>query len=398
MAEAMGSAAPRVYLRVAWLCGLALCLEGYDIAAVGYAIPPLVDAWGERPAAFTLALAAGNVGLLLGSLSGGLLGDRLPRKSVLIACVVVFGVFSLISALAASPQQLAVLRFVTGLGLGGGVPLAIAVASELASSMAPGRRMILVSTGVPIGFAIGGLLASRLVPLFGWQAIFVVGGALPLALAPVLRFGLPKTVAQGANAHSRDLVASLFQKDLAPGTALLWAINLLNLLAVYFVVLWMPAILHSVGASPSQAIFTTTMYSIGVVAAALLTAPVVERFGMEPVLTCGLAGGAICVVSIGLFDPPFWLLLPLVCGAGASGGSQAGINALSSLAYPLAIRSTGAGWALGAGRAGAIAGPLAGGALLALGFGARGMFVAAAIPIFVAAALMAALGRVRHIA
>src|SRR5215472_14208850 len=100
----------RLHLQVAWLCGVVLFLEGYDIAAVGYAIPSLVDAWGVRPAAFTQALTAGNVGLLLGSLAAGLLGDRLGRKPVLISCVLIFGTGSLATALVASPAQLAELR------------------------------------------------------------------------------------------------------------------------------------------------------------------------------------------------------------------------------------------------------------------------------------------------
>src|ERR1700730_6684984 len=76
------------------------------------------------------------------------------------------------------------------------------------------------------------------------------------------------------------------------------------------------------------------------------------HFGMERVLTCGLAFGALCVLSIGFFNPPFWLLSIIIFGAGIAGGCQAGINSLSGLAYPTAIRSTGAGWALGAGRIG----------------------------------------------
>jgi AAHS family 4-hydroxybenzoate transporter-like MFS transporter len=148
------------HLRVAWLCGAVLFLEGYDIAAVGYAIPSLVDAWQVHPPVFTQVLTAGNVGLLLGSLCAGLLGDRLGRKPLLIACVAVFGVFSLLSALTGSPLQLAGLRFLTGLGLGGGIPLAIALATDFAPPMGQGRFLILISAGVPIGFAVGGLLAS----------------------------------------------------------------------------------------------------------------------------------------------------------------------------------------------------------------------------------------------
>jgi AAHS family 4-hydroxybenzoate transporter-like MFS transporter len=386
----------RLRVRVAWLCGLVLFLEGYDIAAVGYAIPSLADAWHVRPSMFTAALTAGNVGLLLGSLGAGLLGDRLGRKLVLIGCVAMFGVFSVLTASVASPSQLVALRLLTGLGLGGGIPLAIALASDFAPRMTQGRFVILISTGVPIGIAVGGLLASRLVGFFGWPVIFRVGGVLPLAIVPLLAWRLPASGVLPAEARRRNLVAALFHDGMAPTTLLLWPINLLNLLGIYFILLWMPAILHSAGMSPSRAIFTSTMYSMGVIAGPLLVAPFVDRVGIERVLTCGLAFGALCVISIGLLDPPLWLLSVLIGGAGIGGGSQSGINSLSGIAYPPIMRSTGAGWALGVGRVGSIAGPLLGGALLVLGFRTREIFVAAAIPAFGATILMAILGRLRR--
>ena len=137
------------------LCGLVLFLDGYDIAAAGYAIPSLVDSWGVAPQAFTRTLAAGNFGLLLGSLGAGLLGDSLGRKP----------------------------------GLGGGIPVAIALAADFAPEMAPGRLVMLTSVGVPIGFAVGGLLTTQLVRIFGWPAIFVAGGVGPLAMTRCSRFG-----------------------------------------------------------------------------------------------------------------------------------------------------------------------------------------------------------------
>jgi MFS transporter, AAHS family, 4-hydroxybenzoate transporter len=388
--------ADRLHVRVAWLCGAVLFLEGYDIASVGYAIPSLVDAWKVHPPAFTTVLTAGNVGLLLGSLLAGLLGDRLGRKPVLIGCAVVFGFFSLLSAFATSPLSLAALRFPTGLGLGGGIPLAVALAADFAPAEIRGRLVILTCLGVGTGFTLGGLLATRLVVLFGWPAIFATGGVLPLAIAPALWLWLPESPVLRAESHQPHLVAALFQDGLSSTTLLLWAINLLSLLGFYFILQWTPAILHSTGITPARAILGTTMYAAGVIAGPLLIAPVVDRFGMERVLTCGLAFGALCVLSIGLFNPRFWLLSIIIFGAGIAGGCQAGINSLSGLAYPPAIRSTGAGWALGAGRIGTIAGPLLGGLLLSLGFRPNSMFVAAGIPGFFATFLMARLGRGRR--
>jgi MFS transporter, AAHS family, 4-hydroxybenzoate transporter len=386
----------RLHLRVAWLCGAVLFLEGYDIATVGYAIPSLVDVWGVPPPGFTQALTAGNVGLLLGSLCAGLLGDRLGRKPVLLFCVAGFGIFSLLSALVSSPFQLAALRLLTGLGLGGGIPLAIALVSDFSPPSKQGRLVILMSAGIPIGVTAGGFLASQLVRGFGWPAIFMVGGILPLAMAPLLALWLPESLVPTA-AIRRNPVAALFREGLAPSTALLWAMNLLNLLSNYFILLWMPAILHGTGVSSSWAIFVTTMYGAGVILGALLTAPMVNRAGVERVLTCVLALGALCVLSIGLLDPPFWALSVVICGAGVGiGGCQAGINSLSGAIYPPAIRSTGAGWALGAGRVGTIAGPLLGGMLLGLGWRAQAIFIALSVPAFGVTLLMAILGRVRR--
>src|SRR5947209_7247332 len=115
--------ARRVHVRVAWLCGAVLFLEAYDIAAVGNALPSLIDAWKLHAAMFTRALTAGNVGLLVGLLGVGLLGDRVRRRPLIICCVLEFGVFSLLSALVHSPLQLEILRLLTGLGLGSVMPL-----------------------------------------------------------------------------------------------------------------------------------------------------------------------------------------------------------------------------------------------------------------------------------
>jgi AAHS family 4-hydroxybenzoate transporter-like MFS transporter len=161
--------------------------------------------------------------------------------------------------------------------------------------------------------------------------------------------------------------------------------------------LWTPAILHSNGVTPSQAIFATSLLGLGIILGALLTALVADRLGVERVLTGTVAFGALCVLSIGLLEPRFSSLSVIICGAGVGiGGCQAGLFALFGRIYPPHIRATGAGWALGLGRIGAIVGPLLGGVLLGLGFQAKEIFVAAAVPLFAVTVLMAILGRLRR--
>jgi AAHS family 4-hydroxybenzoate transporter-like MFS transporter len=379
---------------VAVLCGAVLLLEGYDLASIGYAIPSLVDVWHLPPAAFTTVLTSANVGLMAGSLAAGLPGDRVGRKPVLMGAVLAFGVFSCLSALVHTPTQFAIVRFLTGLGLGAGLPITVALASDFASEKYRGRLVTLVLTGPPIGFVIGGLVASRLVVAFGWPAIFIAGGVLPLAMIPLLALWLPESVALHRVPREANPVGALFRDDLAPTTLLLWPISLLNYLGLYFILLWTPAILHSTGVTPPQAILATTVYALGLVASPLITASLISRFQIEPILVALLTFGALCALAIGFTDPRFALLVVLLGGVGIGAGCQSGINALSGAAYPPAIRSTGAGWAMGVGRIGTIAGPLLGGLLIQAGLSPRTIFSVASIPALGAASLLVALGQV----
>jgi MFS transporter, AAHS family, 4-hydroxybenzoate transporter len=383
----------RQHVLVTWLCGLVLTLEGYDFASVGYAVPSLMDAWHIKPVAFTSVLTAGNVGLLLGALIAGPIGDRIGRRPVLIGWVATFGLFSLLSAFSGSPADLAWLRFGTGLGLGGGVPLAIALASDHAPEGAQGRLVILMSSGVSIGNTVGGLLATQIVRFLGWPWIFVVGGVLPLIVVIVLVGWLPESEALRLDRAPGNRVAALFRAGRAPSTLLLWVMNLLNLLNNYLILLWLPAILRADGVAPSWAIFAATMYALGTIVGAYVTAPVVDRIGVERVLTCLLFVGALCVFTIGTFNPPFRLLAAIIGVSGIGiGGCQHGINALNGRIYPPAIRSTGAGWATGSGRVGTIAGPSVGGLFLGLGWSGQQIILFATAPALGVTAAMAGLG------
>jgi AAHS family 4-hydroxybenzoate transporter-like MFS transporter len=388
----------RLHIRVAALCFLVLFLEGYDITAISYAIPSLVESWHVKPPQFTLPLTAGSFGLLFGALVSGLLGDVLGRKPVLIGCTLTFGLFSLLSAFATGLLSLAALRFATGLGLGGGIPLAIALATDCAPATSPRRLVILMSAGVSVGNTAGGFIASWCVRSFGWPAIFLVGGLLPLLVAPVLLAWLPESrVLATGKRIQRPSPAVLFRDGLASRTVILWMVNLFNLVGNYFILFWMPAILHAQGLSPSSAILATTLYALGSILCAALTAPIVDRLGIERVIAAFLCFGACCILLLGTTPLPYAGLCAVICGAGIGvGGCQHGINAVSGALYPPSIRATGTGWALGLGRVGQIGGPLVGGLLLAAGWLPTQIFLAAAGPAFCVALGMAALGYLRR--
>jgi MFS transporter, AAHS family, 4-hydroxybenzoate transporter len=403
-ASALGEAQlVRMHIRVASLCFLVLFLEGYDITAMSYAIPSLTEVWHAKPPQFTAALTTGSVGLLLGALSAGLLGDRLGRKPVLIGCTLVFGLFSLLTACSTGLVSLAALRFLTGLGLGGGIPIAIALATDYAPERNPRRLVILMSAGISVGNTVGGFMAAQIVQLSSWEMIFVVGGLLPILVAPLMIAYLPESDALPAARATDPAIRKatpleLFRHGLAPRTLLLWMVNLFNLVGNYFILFWLPSILHAKGLSPSAAILATTMYALGTILGALVTAPIVDRLGVERVIAFILCMGAFCVLLIGTLDLPFPLLCVVICAAGTGiGGCQHGINSVSGALYPAPIRSTGTGWALALGRVGQIGGPLIGGILLGLGWTSRDIFLVASVPAFCVAIGMAMLGKLRKI-
>ena len=182
-----------VHIRITFLCAIVLAFDGFDITAMGFVIPPLTKVWGISPAQFTPALVAGSVGMLFGALTAGVAGDHFGRRPVFITCVTLFGILSLLSSLSADVTQLAFLRFFTGLGLGGAVPTAIALASDYSPPGRQGRLVALMSAGLPAGIIVGGMLSAALLSQFGWQSIFVAGGIGPLILAPILLFWLPES-------------------------------------------------------------------------------------------------------------------------------------------------------------------------------------------------------------
>jgi AAHS family 4-hydroxybenzoate transporter-like MFS transporter len=331
---------------------------------LGYATPSLIEAWHASAPQFTTAVTLGAFGMLIGSLCAGVLGDRLGRKPILIGCVAAFGVFALLTAWSAGLGSLTVLRFLACLGLGGGVPLTIALATDYASPKKPRRLIILMSSGLAVGSTVGGFLARQFVTSFGWEAIFIFGGLLPMLLIPLLIVFLPESRALRTEPVSarRASPLELFRHGLALRTVVLWIVDFCNLVCAFLILVWLPAILHRQGLAPADAIFVSTMYALGSIFGVAIMVPIVDRLGAERVVACVLGLGAVSMLLAGSLTLQYAALCVAIGGIGIGiGAGQHGINAVSGALYPPAIRATGAGWALGVGRGGQIVGPLAGG-------------------------------------
>jgi MFS transporter, AAHS family, 4-hydroxybenzoate transporter len=405
-------------LKLLLTCAAVLFLDGFDTKAIGYVAPVLAKEWGLTKGALGPVFSAGLFGLMIGALLFGPLADRIGRKKIIILSTLAFGLGALVTAFVQDVNTLLAIRFLTGLGLGGAMPNAIAMTSEFNPRRRRATMVMIMFCGFSVGAALGGLLAAALIPHFGWRSVFVVGGVAPLLLVPILALRLPESVrflalTGSANARVAQLLGfinpkavfalatqfvvneprlagipmlHLFRAGRTPVTLLLWVVFFMSLLDLYFLSNWLPTVLNDLGASVSAAAAIGSMLQVGGVVGAFALGSIIDRFSFRALAlvyfiavfavgAIGQLGHSIVFVTMAIFVAGFCIV-----------GGQIAANALAATFYPTAVRATGVGWALGIGRVGSIVGPLVGGMLMTMKWSVASVFIAAAI-----AALCAAL-------
>lgn len=407
-----------------WICAFML-IEGYDMQVVGYAAPAIIKAWQTDKATFGTVFGAGLGGFMLGATLLGNLGDRVGRKRMIVAGCLLFGLFTLASAWADGLTSLLVLRTLAGIGLGGSIPNAIALVTEYAPARERATRVGIMFIGYTIGSALGGVVAARLIPAWGWPSVFLVGGVMPIAIGLVLFFVLPESVrflmvkrgrtdlvfallrrirpdvplADGAQLviaeENKDglPLAHLFADGRAAMTALLWLAYAANMVSLHFLTSWLPTVMAENGVPLAHAVMATALLQGGGAIGCLIVGQLLDRIGTLGIVAALLAA-VPCVAALGHVGTNETPLMALVAVAGLCIiGGQLGINALAGTLYPTYMRSTGTGWAFGVGRVGSILGPVIGGELLTLGLPLGMLFAAASTPILVSAGALFFLGR-----
>jgi AAHS family 4-hydroxybenzoate transporter-like MFS transporter len=387
-------------------CATVLFLDGFDTTAIGYVAPALAKEWNVGKAALGPVFSAGLFGLMIGALVFGPLADRIGRKKIIIFSTLAFGIGTLVTSLVNDVNTLLAIRFLTGLGLGGAMPNTIALTSEFSPHRRRATMVMVMFVGFSIGAALGGLLAAALIPPFGWRSVFVVGGAAPLVLVPILAWRLPESVrflaltgradarvaklltfvnAKAAfDAGTRFVVDEpalkgipvqhLFRGGRTLATLLLWVVFFMSLLDIYFLSNW-------------------SMLQVGGVVGTFALGSIIDRFSFRALAlvyfvavfavgAIGQLGHSAALVTSAIFVAGFCIV-----------GGQIAANALAAGFYPTSVRATGVGWALGIGRVGSIVGPLVGGVLLSLKWSAGEVFVAAAGAALCAALAAFSLGR-----
>jgi len=400
------------------LCFLIVATDGMDVAIMGFLAPDITREWGISRASFGIVMSAAPVGLAIGALLVGPLSDRFGRKKLLMGSIGLFGIFSLMSAFSDSVVMLSFLRFLTGLGLGAAMPTTTTLLSEYVPERSRSTLIATMFTGFNLGSALVGFGAAAILPHWGWRAVLVVGGAIPLVCLPFYLLLIPESVrfmvvrrypAERIARTLRRVCGSVVAPDteftlseppapssqpvralLSPSyrgmTLALWVTYFMGLLVIYLLSGWLPTLIKDAGLPIARAANITALFQLGGTVGALVVGWYMDRRAANRVIALAYVCGAAWIlllatgnVNSALFS--FYVLMAGFCMSGA----QTGLNAFAPSCYPTPMRATGVSWMLGIGRFGSITGSMAGGVLLSMGWGFAAVIAILAIPATMAA-------------
>ena len=402
-------------VRLLVLAVLALVIDGYDVQIMPFAAPSLLKAWHLQRAAFAPVFSASLFGILFGAPLFGWIGDRVGRKACILIGSVVYGLLSLGLLLVHDLQSLIILRFLTGVGMGGVFPNAIAIAAELSPRRMRAGMAAFIATGISIGGIIPGLVVAQLPPGPVFHQLFLIGGVAPLVMAVLLALGLPESIAfLVERGRSRARIASL-ARQIDPGleagpddefvlpprpaevpagyaalfagkmvwiTPLLWVMFAASLLSLFMLTSWMPLLLEASGFSPKAAAGTNSLFQVGGTVGGVVVAFLMGRFGARvPAALFVLSLASVAIAARAPLSDAGLTAVIVLCGFCIT-GMQCSLNGTAGLAYPTSVRSRGIGAALGVGRIGSVIGPLIAGAMVASGVtSARDLFLLPLAPL-----------------
>ncbi len=398
------------------LCFLLNMLDGMDVLVIAFAAPALAAEWSIAPQALGVVFAAGTFGMVTGAMLLAPVADRIGRRRLILASIALIGVGVTLTAAAATVDTLLLLRFASGVGIGALLASTATIAAEYAPDRKRNFIVGFVLSGYTIGAFLSGLVAARIIPEHGWQAMFVVAGLLTLATLPLAWWLLPESPdflarvrPQGAlerinailrrmslpplaglpevdDVESAASVAALLRPARRASTLLLWVAFFMAFGTLYFLLSWIPKLAAETGLPLDVAIYAGAVFNLGAFFGICLQGWLSLTLGLTRTIAGFMGLAALLMAIFGLVTEP-WLVLTLfgLIGFTVQGGFV-GLYAVAARLYPAELRNTGIGWAIGLGRFGAVVGPLAGGLLISLGLGMAENFTVFAVPMVAAAA------------
>ncbi|MFU2198715.1 3-(3-hydroxy-phenyl)propionate transporter MhpT [Acinetobacter baumannii] len=376
------------------LCFAIAIFEGFDLQSMGVAAPRMRAEFMLDNAQMAWAFSAAILGTLPGAILGGRFADIVGRKKILIFSILLFGIMSLLTAYAANFSLLLLIRFCTGLGMGGALPMMITLASEAVPDQHKGTAVSVMYSGIPFGGLLTSVVAMSLAGDAEWRHIFYIGGIAPILLIPLIMRFLPESndyLQRKVQAQqTTPFFEVLFAKERRMSTIQLWISFFCTLVVLYFLLNWLPLLMGAQGLSKLQANYVQMGYNVGGILGSVLMGVLLDKLRMSFVIKLIYLGILFSLCCLAISPTVALLALSAVgCGLFIVGG-QSALYGLAAMYYPTEMRGTGVGAAVAIGRIGSFTGPLMAGFLLSLGQSST-IVIGSSIPVILIAAISALL-------
>ena len=412
---------------VVGVCMALNMIDGFDVLVMAFTASSVSAHWKLSGSELGFLLSAGLFGMAAGSLLLAPWADKLGRRPLILACLAISGLGMLASAWSQTPTQLAVLRVITGIGVGGILACSNVIASEYASLRWRSLAVTLQSTGYALGASIGGSIAVWLLGHHGWRSVFMFGGVCTLVVMVLAWFALPESLdflvarrPQSALSKLNGLLRKmgmpvlqslpavksaqtgpkprgplqLFSPELRRPTILVWLSFFAVMFGFYFVMSWTPKLLAATGLTPEQGVTSGVLLSLGGILGATLLGLLASRFAVHKALAVFMVITAVLLCFLVGGSGALWVSYSLAFLIGVFvNGCVAGLYAIAPVVYGSDVRATGVGWGIGIGRIGAIVSPLVAGGLLDAAWSPSQLYVGYGVA-FVLAAVVVSLHRI----
>ncbi|WP_439682697.1 MFS transporter [Cupriavidus oxalaticus] len=405
----------RFHGQVLFWCALIIIFDGYDLAVAGIALPSIMKDMGVDATKAGFMVSSALFGMMVGAIFLGTIADRISRPRAMAICIALFSVFTAAAGCTKDPVLFSIARFLAGLGIGGVMPSVVAQMTEYSPKRIRSTMVTLMFSGYAVGGVLAAILGKNLIESYGWQSVFIAAG-LPVLLIPLVLKSLPESmpflIKEGRFDELRRTVAklepgyrpqaddhfSLPSQDKADGapirhlfqdgrgfsTAMFWTAFFMCMFMVYALSSWLAKLMASAGYSLGSALTFVLVLNFGAILGAIGGGWLADRFHIKYVLMAFFALAGVSIALLG-YKAPIEVVYFLVAVAGATTiGTQILAYAYVGQYYPMAVRSTGIGWASGVGRSGAILAPIAIGVLVAMQLPLQLNFLAIAVPAIVA--------------
>jgi len=315
--------------RIFWLIAAGMFFDGYDLYVAGPVLGAALKTGFSTLDGNSWFISLTFIGMTLGSLMAGFLGDRYGRRFTYQFNLMIFGLASLAAAFAPNIETLNALRFIMGVGLGAEIVVGYGTMTEFVPPQVRGKWMAFMAFVVVSGLPVTALLGRAIVPQYGWRPMFVIAGIGALIVwylrknlpesprwleangrideAEALMLTIEREVARGAALPPPALVApvpplslaSLLSSSLLPrmvvGSVVLITINAL----IFGFVNWLPTFFVQQGLSITQSLTYTLVIVSGSLIGCAIGAFCADRVGRR----ASIIGGSLWTIVFGAIYP-----------------------------------------------------------------------------------------------